>query len=150
MPHAPAAAETRQSDLQTLIRDAEDATDRAQASAAAAASHPIRRSLPTGSWAASGLGLVAAVVWAQFLAQGILTDSRIRQDAQTLIAQARHQVDDHVQRTGTLPAALPDVTLGRVVRYEIEDAEAHPPRYTLSTDLRGIHMAWSATSADAQ
>lgn len=138
-------------DLSTLIHQAEDETRRALRDAAARAPRPDAAPAPS-RWlrGASGLAVLTAVlVWAHFLFSGAVSNERIANDLRVLLQQAQGQVESHVQQTGQLPPILPDPTLATVVRYEITDGAAVPPRYVLRAEIRGVQASGPLAEAGA-
>lgn len=138
-------------DLSRLIQQAADETHRAEQAAAARVPADVRgRTGPRWTRGASAIAVLAAVlVWANFLFGGAVSNDRIAADLRLLIEQAQRQVQGHLERHGELPPVLPDATLATVVRYEIEDAAAEPPRYTLSAEMRGVVARGPAAQAGA-
>jgi len=125
--------------LNTLIQQAENAI-RQQKSGRAQTRYSEQRYFSGAVFTSS----LAFFLWGWLLWASSVSTSQIRADLAVLVNAARVQVEQATRQQGRLPSQLPDAALARVVRYEIEDADAKPPKYSLSAEIRGVSERWSS------
>lgn len=104
----------------------------------------IRRQRRVGIPGTSVAMFLAILVWAYFLWSSAISGAQVRKDLGVLLQSARAQIEAKTRQDGQLPGSLPDVALAKVVRYEIVDANATPPRYTLTAEISGISERWTS------
>lgn len=104
----------------------------------------IRQQRRVGIPGTSVAMFLAVLVWAYFLWSSAISGTQVRKDLDVLLQSARTQIEERTRQDGRLPSSLPDVALAKVVRYEIVDADATPPRYTLTAEISGISERWTS------
>lgn len=104
----------------------------------------IRRQRRVGIPGTSIALFLAILVWAYFLWSSAISGAQIRKDLDVLLQSARTQIEEKTRQNGRLPGSIPDVALAKVVRYEIVDADATPPRYMLTAEISGISERWTS------
>lgn len=104
----------------------------------------IQRKPRVGVSGTSAAVVLAVLVWAYFLWSSAISGVQVRQDLGVLLQSARVQIDARVRQDGRLPTTLPDAALAKVVRYEIVDVNANPPRYRLIAEIGGVSESWTS------
>ena len=125
--------------LDTLIQEASSEIRKAEE-----AREKIRRQRRVGIPGASVALFLAVVFWAYFLWSSAISGAQIHKDLGVLLQSAHTQIEEKTRQDGRLPGSIPDVALAKVVRYEIVDANANPPRYTLTAEISGISERWAS------
>ena len=125
--------------LDALIEEASSEIRKAEE-----AREKIRRQRRVGIPGTSVAMFLAVLLWAYFLWSSAISGTQVRKDLDVLLQSARTQIEERTRQDGRLPSSLPDVALAKVVRYEIVDASATPPRYTLTAEISGISERWTS------
>jgi hypothetical protein len=125
--------------LDALIQEASSEIRKAEE-----AREKIRRKRRVGIPGTSVAMFLAVLVWAYFLWSSAISGAQVRKDLSVLLQSARAQIEAKTSQDGRLPSSLPDVALAKVVRYEIVDANATPPRYRLTAEISGISERWTS------
>lgn len=87
---------------------------------------------------------IAVFVWGwQFWSDRISTE-QIRLDLNSLIDQARNEIERERASAGQLPDALNDYTLARVVRYEMLGGDGEKAKYKLTAEIAGVSESWTS------